>query len=536
MTASIEKGFWSDQNGATAALYALALPALVAVAGIGFDYAHLAAMDTELQNAADQAALAGATQLDRQSGSITRATSAAQGGLVSNETLFANDGDTQNVDVFEVAFYSLKADAEECGDTGKIDPDDDDADAEAAFVCVTVETRTANYALTPVVSAFAGTLGAQAVAGVGSALCRTPPLMLCNPSEPLGGDANADFNANAYVGVGLLTKGGGGSSWAPGNFGYVDTFPGSGGGTPDLIKAFGWNTTPGNCISSSGNTTVDSETGNHASVADAINMRFDVLNTSCPGGGSCSASINSAKDLVHPTFPATGQACKDHNQGWQTRPAVVYQPSDPISPLPSSQTPGVMGHPRDICHAVSENGSCPNGAFGNGVWDRGAYFRANYPAWTNPDLTNRWQANTGLSASATRYQVYKWEIDHAGSTVDGQVVLGSRAVTGSLNSYGQPQCLASSTPAANVADRRRLSVAVVNCVANNVRGSSTGVPVRRWIDVFLVEPSWDRRDAANNRRSQKDQIYIEIIGETTTGSAGETAGSVVQRDVPYLLR
>ena len=69
------KSFWLNESGATAALYALALPALVAVAGIGFDYAHIAAMDTELQNAADQAALAGATQLDKTPGSIGRATS-----------------------------------------------------------------------------------------------------------------------------------------------------------------------------------------------------------------------------------------------------------------------------------------------------------------------------------------------------------------------------------------------------------------------------------------------------------------------------
>jgi len=37
---------------------------LIAAGGIAFDYARLAAMDTELQQAADQAALAAVTQLD----------------------------------------------------------------------------------------------------------------------------------------------------------------------------------------------------------------------------------------------------------------------------------------------------------------------------------------------------------------------------------------------------------------------------------------------------------------------------------------
>ncbi|SEH20077.1 Putative Flp pilus-assembly TadE/G-like [Sphingopyxis sp. YR583] len=523
-----QSSFWRNETAAAAALYALALPALVAVAGIAFDYARLAAMDTELQNAADQAALAAATQLDRRAGAISRGNAAATL-LIGNESRFANDGQGRDVSDLTVRFYANQAQAETCGAAGALA---ETAFAQAAFVCVQVNTRTANYALTPVVGALRGDIFAQAVAGVGSALCRTPPLMLCNPSEPPSGNVNADFDANSYKGVGLLAKGGGGSSWAPGNFGFVDTFPGTGGGTPDLMKAFAWDSTPGTCISQSGNTTIDSEPGNVASVADAINMRFDIYDGACPSGGNCPASVNSVKDAVHPNSFSGNQACKLHNQGWRW-PSGAYQPVDPNNPLPLNQTPTVMGHPRDMCHAVSENGSCAGGPFGNGAWDRDAYFRTNYPAWTNGDGTSRWRTNTGLSASATRYEVYKWEIGAAlaGSPVDGQVVLGSRAISGSLSSYGRPQCGASSTPTATTADRRRLSVAVVNCVGNNVRGNSTGVPVRRWIDVFLVEPSLDR-----GSRTKKDQIYVEIVGETTSGAAGETAGSVIRRDVPHLVK
>src|SRR3546814_8487383 len=49
-------------------------------------------MDSELQNAADQAALAGASQLDGQNGACLRASAAATT-LVANLTLLANDGD-----------------------------------------------------------------------------------------------------------------------------------------------------------------------------------------------------------------------------------------------------------------------------------------------------------------------------------------------------------------------------------------------------------------------------------------------------------
>ena len=44
-----------DDRGAVAATYALSLTALILIAGVGFDYGRLAAMDSELQNGADQA-------------------------------------------------------------------------------------------------------------------------------------------------------------------------------------------------------------------------------------------------------------------------------------------------------------------------------------------------------------------------------------------------------------------------------------------------------------------------------------------------
>ena len=78
-------------DGAAAPTVALLIVVLVAMAGIGFDYSRLASLDTELQNAADQAALAAASQLDQEAGTIDRATAAAED-LVNNLTLFGNDG------------------------------------------------------------------------------------------------------------------------------------------------------------------------------------------------------------------------------------------------------------------------------------------------------------------------------------------------------------------------------------------------------------------------------------------------------------
>src|SRR3954452_4176617 len=89
---------WRNSDGAVAPIVALSLTALLAAGGIAFDYAHLAAMDTELQDAADHAALAGATQLDGTDGARDRATQAAQH-LITNKTRFAKGDAAHNGDV-----------------------------------------------------------------------------------------------------------------------------------------------------------------------------------------------------------------------------------------------------------------------------------------------------------------------------------------------------------------------------------------------------------------------------------------------------
>jgi hypothetical protein len=55
------------------------------------------------------------------------------------------------------------------------------------------------------------------------------------------------------------------------------------------------------------------------------------------------------------------------------------------------------------------------------------------------------------------------------------------------------------------------------------------LPVVKWIDVFLVQPS------LNRARTSAGDVYAEVIGETQTG-AGATAGQVVRRDIPYLVK
>src|SRR5215204_153122 len=102
MWSSVQR-LWTRTDGAVAPTIALSLFGLIASAGIAFDYARLATMDTELQQAADQAALAAAGQLDRLDTAQARATAAVQGSaatrLSNNITRFANDGDDDGTGV-----------------------------------------------------------------------------------------------------------------------------------------------------------------------------------------------------------------------------------------------------------------------------------------------------------------------------------------------------------------------------------------------------------------------------------------------------
>jgi Flp pilus assembly protein TadG len=568
---------WRNADGAVAPTVALSLTALIAAGGIAFDYSRLASMDTELQDAADQAALAAASQLDRQDGACVRAAAAASA-LLSNQTLFANDGSGTTIVVPTTGVTDCSGNAaiqfyqsyDQATDTPGPEATDD---SNAKVVIVSITPREAVYTLTPIVAAFrSGDINAQAVASLNSAICKMPPVMICNPAE---GGGNTSFDAANYIGDGLrLTAVGNGSGgWAPGNFGYLDTQTGVN-GAPDLRQGLGWNVPAGECVSADG---VDTKPGATVTVTDSFNTRFDIYqngNTSCPTGGSCSASINSIKDVRR---PANGNQCKfvNNGNGWQLDTSgngyygnsTTNIPSSATTPLPTTTTPSAMGHPRDMCHAVSNSGSCSGGRMGDGNWDIDAYFRTNYVRttigrsgqaigtyWTPTD----WQTDTGLSTTvprniagtnrpnpnyASRYNVYAWEIAHRyqlgiQAPIDGVAVLGARSptATGStLVSYGTPQCSAAQgygarqLPDATTPDRRRISVAVVNCLANNVKGNSVGVPVEKWIDVFLVEPSIQRD------RTNDGDIYVEIVGETVNGGNGN-ASQVIVHQVPYLIK
>lgn len=518
------KGFWRNENGAAAALYALALPALVAVGGVGFDYARLAGMDSELQNAADQAALAGATQLDGETDARARATTAACS-LVTNQTLLANDDVGLNVTaddgaggctgIDRVLFWQDKDRANAA--TG---------DADAHFVEVILDARTAKYALTPIAGALFGDIVAAAMAGLGSSICKVPPVMLCNPAET----TDPDFSVGSYIGKGLrLVANDGGANYAPGNFGYLETNAGN--GAQATAQTLGRLDVPGDCAAADGVTT---KPGAQVSVLDALNTRFDIyangLNNACGNGKSlCPPSANSRKDvMLNANSSSCGNGCPFQSgggNGWKI-PSDPYLPSSSTTPLTQAEYSVLspMGYPRDMCHAVSVTGSCSGGRIGDGNWDRAAYFGTNTANYSAVPASGEMITMFGTD-TPTRFQVYKYEAESAADRLRSQA-------QGGMTAYGEPAPDASvGVPVGGASpDRRLLSVAVINCTAEGVQGRSVGVDVVNWIDVFLVEPSLPRT------RTENSDVYVEVIGQTSLGGGGSTSAQEIRRDVPYLVR
>ncbi|WP_340264350.1 pilus assembly protein TadG-related protein [Sphingobium mellinum] len=511
------KSLKRSTSGAVAPTVALSLFGLVAAGGLAFDYARMASLDSELQTAADQAALAAATQLDGKSNARTRATNAVNN-LIENDTRFANDRCGTAVNVGGTVPTG-------CDSSGTLTFYKDKAkttlatsDQDSNFVEVKVNSRTANFALTPVVRAFSsGLLSAKAFAGVGSAICKVPPVMICNPDEP-SGNANEDYAFNPARGVGLKLVTGDAS--APGNFGWLESAFKN--GANGLAAALGYNEIQADCQQMDGVTT---KTGMSTSVLDSLNTRFDVYanGNTCPSqyGGTCSPSTNARKDLVcNPNN--TNTACTNAFD----ISANPYRPTTPVAL--TSGYPDVMGYPRDLCHAVPQ-GSQTCGIVGSGTWDRDAYFKVNY-GWN----AATWPDAVGLGSTPTRYEIYNWEATHTsvGSPAHG---IGVPQPAGSKMAFGSPaNGIAGIAPSSAGVDRRRISVAVLNCYALSLHGKTSGIDPAKWLDVFLVEPSIDRK-VGGTKWTEKKEVYVEVIGDTGSGVNGASNPQVIERSVPYLI-
>ena len=532
-------------RGAVAPTVAISLFALIGMGGVAFDYAHLADLDTELQNAADQAALAGATQLDGGANARARATAAAQS-LLSNSTFFASDGARtvagRRVAIATVNFYQSYDDATDTYGDAATD------DSNARVVQVMVGGRRADYALTPVVGAItSGTIDAEAAASLASAVCNVPPLMMCVPSPA------EDFPTAADIGRGVLLQPGPNVGfWVPGDYGYLDFGDGASGVKINL----GRNNETAGCTDMSNG--IPTEPGNKASVTDTLNSRFGLYpasSTACnPSTGDYCPAENTHKDLAKtyevevknwaeppatpPVNPVTAgtEACGAVGQKLIDTSNATDQGG---FSLPASAAAPPPGLPRDTCHY---GGSCnPTGKFGDGVWARNAYLGTTH----GTDAATVAAAVGKTAATLTRWDVYNWELankanrlaNKAYDATPNPIPFKEQGNSGKGTYTFTNRCTfprpSNGVPAStSQKDRRMLTVAAVDCTGLNGKGN---IIVKKWVDVFLVEPSLTRTTPNSPYASDKEQIYVEIVRAATRPN-GQSAFQYYLRQKPRLLR
>jgi len=493
-------------------MYAVAILTLVAMAGIGFDYGRMVALDTELQNAADQAALAAATQLDGGFDAMERAKNAALYAFADsdspfvNETRFAIDESGRPITELTFQFYeSHTSDPDALVDEV---PDGGDQSL-AKVVQVTVKARKIKYALTPLIGALNDQAIGRAAATLESATCNVPPLMFCVPE--VDGVADRTFPTSADIGRALhlhIKNTNGSYVWAPGNFGFLDIDYGLNGSV--VNRSLGLNSKFLGCTGEA----IETEPGNKDPQADALNSRMDFYSGSvnandCNGDGDFCPSNSVRKNLVVTETKVVRQA-----SGTPATPACGDYDTRSSGWTANASVNNFM---EDTCLIT---GTCA--VLGDGVWDYTTYFNtrhtanAAYPVPTAADF-----GKSGMD-EVTRYDVYKWELEDPATRLLAERI--STSMTGPTGSganrrftftnvcaYPYPIFGTGVAASSTQKDRRVLTVAAVDCTGLNGKAE---VDILRWVDIFVLEQ-------VPNTGSDKD-FRTEIVGlaELAGGGSG----------------
>lgn len=512
----------SDEDGTILVFVAIALAVLLGMVALSFDLGRMAATQTELQSFADNVALAAAGELDGNADALTRAEAAATAMITDTQTFGAGDRVLDRSDFDLTYFSTLGNEALGQSDIVAANP------RAARFVRVDVHAYTIQMGFASAFSAMTGrtppnpNVAASAVAGFTQVACQVTPLMFCLPSPTF----KADEHKGEVIDLRTARQG---AAWGPGDFGFLD---------PDQIPSSTCVGVKGDpkhdaCIISGINSVtqcfdmrgVDTVPGQRNGIENAIfNVRFDMYQ----------AILNSAQNdpmfapapnVIKGRVPNAGGGSTDKTSANGNGGSSGGGPVCINNAMDASPNTGEL--PIDDCMT---NGSC--GRFGDGNWTTG---RRTYVTWN-------YNNNDPHRSVATRYDYYLAELSAHGGPGSSTPILastdartgtdrwttqgnGQNATVRALTETGRPIC---SSNQSSDPERRVIIAAGVDCAANPISGRTTGVPVKEFFRIFLIQPV---RDSSVN--PPEFDIYGEIIG-----SAGGNGSSATDqfRDVVQLYR
>lgn len=426
--------FWSDRSGSVA-IYT-AIFSLVAIGGgaLAVDFGRSVLLRSQMQNAADAAALAGVVHLDGKDGARARATAVASN-AASNASNMPSTGTGTNLAVADVNFYTTVSPSPVAATT----------DIEAKVIEVVLGSQTVEYLLAPLMKNTGGgsgpdriQLGARAVARTRPFLCHAPPLMMCDLAETNPAD-DPTLTANVGRQIRLKEPQAGGGTWTPGNFGLL-SLPDGSSGAVDISGALAA-VQPEDCYQLDVVTATGSKTN---MVKDGVNARFD------------------------------------------------------ISPINEPPAPNVINYPRDQALIADSTASIGDAVWDiDGYWmaKHGAAAPAELAGATRYQAYLFELGETfARNARETVYPVPSGGAP-AGYTVVTPFApdLAVDASNPTLPDYdGVPQ----NTPASNGPARRLVQVALLQCVADSINGKGTYPTHGRYVEMFITEEVRDPPEAA----------------------------------------
>ncbi len=508
--------FQKNEDGTILILFGVSLVVFIGFFAVIFDMGRVSTSQSELQAYADSVALAAAGELDGSADAITRAQAAAADFITDRES-FGSGSRTLDSNSYTLLFLNALPTSDTASPAGNVTTDP--SEAFFAWVTVNPEVVTMNFlsALRLMSNTGTGTatasVTADAIAGFTVEACDITPLMFCLP--------NNSYTADANIGALLrLRSGGNGAAWGPGNFGFLDPTNADLGGTCSGLNGsnlynclVGGDLNVTRCYTQRG---VDTEPGQSVGITDAsFNVRFDIYKSTMNGERN-NPIYAPAPNVTKGIIPGGGGGNGNGNGNGGGGNQCIGQ-NEQVSP-------DTVGLPRDNCYAT--NSCAYNDRFGDGNWSNGLgnYMSTNHGATVanQTDLENALDfTGVPLGLRTTRYGLYLAEIASAGAS--GPIL------SPGLSETGRPQC--SSNVAASGAQRRVVIAAGIDCVANPVAGSTRGVPVQEFFEMFMTEPVGDDGNSPPTL-----DLWVEIIGSAGGDGYGAAGTGGIFRDVVQLYR
>jgi hypothetical protein len=538
--------FWDDTSGIMLPYVTTALVAIVGFSMLAIDGSRFMSLQTQMQAAADGLALAGARELNQQSGAQSRAINAMANTTFGNDNTLSGMGTAPTL-TYTYAFYKSLP-AASAGFSGTLTT----SDLDTKFVAVTVTAVTVptifpvKYFQPSGSNSFS--TGARAIAGfTNETVCDIPPVFICNPYETSGmTDSQATqalrtaFNDAATLRQQLRMDA---STTGPGHFGYL--VPPDGCTGASCLEQWIATSQPRACYQKSG---VDLNTGAKTTVEKGFNVRFDIYSGSFSPSTTYPPSINVRKGYLpnnaknwcssgpanpyyttlptysKPILSTTGTTVTTGNNTAKktitsvpsTDTAYVFQnqmitgnnialPNSTVAQTPSSGATTILmsDNARSAGSAaltikwptsglpLDSNLSGNTSIFGNGNWDCLNYWKLNHSTAGAPS------GCTSSNPTISRYQVYRYEI--ANSLINDWSGNGLADTSGNTGNgeNGAPYCAAASGVSGvdittGGRDRRIIFAAIINCLAQSalITGGQTAnnVPVADFGKFFMSQP------------------------------------------------